>query len=209
MRDSGFLLPFRPPAFASWPSFARWGIGRPLRSAYRHEGRTPTGFPRFTRVRYGRGGCPLYPGDCGAHTTGTVSPAAARRISTARSLYPGAAIHHPGLRLTGHHQGFTVIHPSGLPLAGSPRMEQGPLGYSPELQTPPLPATHVEVGTGIEHSPELRHHQMVLQSTQLLTTCDLASHRRKPIPCDDLGMLTWCPFRPWTLSPLSVRFAAV
>src|ERR1035437_4561141 len=27
-------------------------------------------------------------------------------------------------------------------------MEQGPLGLTPELRTPPLPATHVRVGTG-------------------------------------------------------------
>ncbi len=39
--------------------------------------------------------------------------------------------------MTGHHQGFTVVHPSGLPLARSlPRTERGPLGFFPELRTP-------------------------------------------------------------------------
>ena len=60
-------------------------------------------------------------------------------------------------------------------------MEQGSLGVYPELHTPPLPATHVEVGTGIEHLPELRHHHLALQTTQLLNTCDLASHDRVTI----------------------------
>ena len=32
---SRFPVAFRLPAFASWPSFARWGTGPPLRSAYR------------------------------------------------------------------------------------------------------------------------------------------------------------------------------
>jgi hypothetical protein len=37
--------------------------------------------------------------------------------------------------------------------ACGPRMEQGPLGFFPELRTPPLPATHVRAGTGQEHGP--------------------------------------------------------
>jgi hypothetical protein len=45
------------------------------------------------------------------------------------------------------------IHLSGLPLACGPRMERAPLGFSPELRTPPLPATHVRMGTGLEHWP--------------------------------------------------------
>ena len=42
---------------------------------------------------------------------------------------------------------------SGLPLAGGPRMERVPLGFYPELRTPPLPATHVKVETGLKHRP--------------------------------------------------------
>jgi hypothetical protein len=41
-----------------------------------------------------------------------------------------------------------AIHPSGLALACSPRMERGPSGLNPELRTPPLPAAHVRAGTG-------------------------------------------------------------
>lgn len=89
---------------------------------------------------------------------------------------PQRSIPSPGLLLTRHHRGFTSVHPPGLPLACDPRMEQGPLGFSPELHTPPLPATHVRVGTGVGHLPELRHHQLVLLPTQPLTACALVAH---------------------------------
>ena len=87
---SRFPVAFRPPTFASWSSIARWGIGPPLRSAYRPRPcRTPTGLSRSTRTSGDRGGCPLYPGDSGAHTTGPSSPVATSRITTAMSLHPG------------------------------------------------------------------------------------------------------------------------
>src|SRR5206468_9751546 len=65
------------------------------------------------------------------------------------SLYPRPATHHRRLLITRHHQGFTVVHPSGLPLACSPRVEREPSGFPPGLHTPPLPAAHAGVGTGI------------------------------------------------------------
>ena len=87
-----FRLPvaFRLPAFASWSSFARWGAGPSLRLAYRPccQGRTPTGLSRFARMRCGRGGCPLYPGDCGALTAGRSSPAATCRFPAASPWTP-------------------------------------------------------------------------------------------------------------------------
>ncbi len=46
------------------------------------------------------------------------------------------------------YQGFTRVHPSDLPLACRSRMQRQRLGLYPELRTPPLRATHVEVGTG-------------------------------------------------------------
>jgi hypothetical protein len=75
---SRFPASCRQPAFASWSSIARSETGPSLRSAYRSPspGRTRTGLSRCTRMRCGRGGCPLYPADCGAHTAGNASPAA-------------------------------------------------------------------------------------------------------------------------------------
>ncbi len=52
------------------------------------QGRTPTGLSRSARMSCGRGGCPLYPGDCGARTAGRSSPAAARRLAAARPCTP-------------------------------------------------------------------------------------------------------------------------
>jgi hypothetical protein len=49
--------------------------------------------------------------------------------------------------VTRHHQGFTRVHPSGLPLACNSRMEREPSDLNPELRTPPLPAAHVRAET--------------------------------------------------------------
>ncbi len=87
----------------------------------RHAARTPSGFPRSTRVRHDRGGRPLNPGD------GGVLPAGGSAVRPA----PAAS------------------HPSGLPLACGPRTDRRPSGFFPELRTPPLPATHVRAGTGL------------------------------------------------------------
>jgi len=44
-----------------------------------------------------------------------------------------------------------ILHPPGLPLACGRLDGGGTLGLFPELHTPPLPATHVEEGTGRGH----------------------------------------------------------
>ena len=191
---SRFPVAFRLPAFASWPSFARWGTGPSLRPAYRScgQGRTPTGLSRSARMSCGRGGCPLYPGDCGARTAGRSSPAATRRLAAARPCTPRPASHHRRLLITRHHQGFTVVHPSGLPLACSPRVEREPLGFAPGLHTPPSPAAHAGVGTGIvgtclsyvtiSWSSSQRSHSPRATScrTDLIRACAL--HLERPIP---------------------------
>ena len=58
---SRFPVAFRLPAFASWSSDSRQGIGPSSRSAYRARpaARTPTGLPRSARTSCDRGGCPL------------------------------------------------------------------------------------------------------------------------------------------------------
>jgi hypothetical protein len=164
---SRFPVAFRPPAFASWSSFVRWGVGPSLRSAYRApcQGPDPNGVVTFRTHEMRPGRVPSIPRElwCPHGRHGIADRHLPLR--NGQSLNPGPTIHQPGLRLTRHHRGFTVVHPSGLPLACGPRMEREPLGFSPELHTPPLPTTHVEVGTGTGHLPELRHHQLVLQST--------------------------------------------
>jgi len=108
------------------------------------------------------------------------------------SLYPRPATHHRRLLITRHHQGFTIVHPSGLPLACGPRVEREPSGLFPGLHTPPSPAAHAGVGTGIvgtclsyvtiSWSSSQRNHSPRATScrTDLIRACTL--HLERPIP---------------------------
>jgi|GEM_PF-4705874 len=150
----GFLVILCPPG-----SWAFLTVGLPASS------RTPTGFPRFARSSNDRGGCPLYPGDDGAHPDRPRSPARACRITATRPCTPSQPSIHAGLCLTRHQPRVQAISP----VRSSPRRwlpdGTGALGLSPELRTPPLRATHVGVGTG-QLSTSLKHalrHQPNLQ----------------------------------------------
>ena len=123
------------------------GVRSSSRSTHRDTARTRAGFPRSTCVRLGRGGCRLYPGSGGVHATDQVPWVAACRFPAASPCTPAPLSIYPGLTLTRCHQRFTHVHPSGLPLTRRPRMDQGQPRLSPELRTPPLPATHVRAGT--------------------------------------------------------------
>jgi hypothetical protein len=83
-----------------------------------------------------------------------------------------------GPNVTRPHQGFTRVHPSGLPLACAPRTDRESLGVFSELRTPPLPATHVRAGTGHGHWPGITPSASAdLLSVNPLNLCDLVSHR--------------------------------
>jgi hypothetical protein len=160
-----FPVAFRLPAFASWSSIARWGTRPPSRSADRppSPGPDPNGVVTLHTHEMRPGRVPSLPRGlrCPHGWLGVSN----RRtpLRSGQSLHPEPAIHQPGLRVTRHHRGFTTVHPSGLPLTCNPVDGTRVLGLSPELHTPPLPATHVGVGTGNGHMPELRHrHQHVL-----------------------------------------------
>ena len=57
--------------------------------------------------------------------------------TSGQALSPRCSSRLPGLEITKHHQGFTHVHPPGLPLARLlPQTEQGPLGFYPGLRTP-------------------------------------------------------------------------
>jgi hypothetical protein len=148
---SWFPVAFRPPAFASWSSCARRGAGPSLRSAYRSccQGRTPTGLPRSARVSCGRGGCPLYPGDCGARTAGRSSPAAARRLAAARPCTPVQQPTTGGFLSRGIIKGSRSFTRPAFPSPVAPGWSGSPRACPPGLHTPPLPAAHAGVGTGI------------------------------------------------------------
>ena len=127
----GFLSPFGHRHSLPRSSDPHWGVGPSLRSAYRprRRARTPTGFPRSTRTRCDRGGCLLYPGGGGAHPADKKSPAGACRFTAASPYTPLGTTHQA--RLT-HNETSTevhAIHPSGLPLARDPWMEQESFGF--------------------------------------------------------------------------------
>ncbi len=138
----GFLGILYPPADISLPH------SRPTGQGPAHDGVT-TFHTYETRPGWG---APLYPG-----TAVFTRPVRSLRPAPAASqrpvLPPGYHIPSPMAYVTRHHQGFTHVHPSGLPLTCSGRMVRQPLGVNSELHTPPLPVTHVGAGTGIEHSP--------------------------------------------------------
>ena len=148
---SRFPAAFRPPAFASWSSCARWGTGPSLRSAYRSllPGPDPDGVATFRAHELRPGWVPSLPRGLRCPHGRQVIPGRRTPPCSGPSLYPRPATHHRRLLITRHHQGFTVVHPSGLPLACSPRVEREPSGLSPGLHTPPSPAAHAGVGTGI------------------------------------------------------------
>jgi hypothetical protein len=116
----GVLFPPGNPAFLT--------VGLP--ATPRQRSRTMTGFPRSARMRYGRAGCPLYPGGDGVPRD--------HRDVRGRRLPPCSGWPLPpqyrsptrDVRLTRHQQGFRVIHPSGLPLTCSTRSERAPSGFS-------------------------------------------------------------------------------
>ena len=84
--------------------------------------------------------------------------------------------------ITRRHQGFTRVHPPGLPpRLVIPWMDQGPLGSSPGLRTPTGRTCGARQGGGRASStrPELHdRHRRTLLSMSSLVTCDLASHDR-------------------------------
>ncbi len=86
---SRFPVAFRLPASLLGHPLPAGGLGLPCgRLTGPCQGRTPTGLSRFARMRCGRGGCPLYPGDCGALAAGRSSPAVTRRFPAASPFAP-------------------------------------------------------------------------------------------------------------------------
>ena len=174
----GFLLPFGHRHSLLGPSCSRRGVRPSSRSAYRAtSARTPTGFPRSTCTRHDRGGCPLYPG-AAVFTRPAMPPGRRLPLLNGQPCTPAQHPIRPGLTIDEASSG---VH-SRSPVRSSPRLwppdGTGVLGLSPELRTPPLPATHVKAGTG--HRTLTRDYVIDitadLQSQRATCTCDLVSH---------------------------------
>ncbi len=151
-----FPVPFRGLALASWDILSCWGMGAALQRADCSFEQTPTGFPRSARRRCDRFRWSLYRDregvpkssygepDCLAGTACSV-PAPVAIVSAGSPNF-----HIPMELLTRPHQDFTCVHHIGLTLVCGFCGEKL-LGFALSLSTPPLPATHREVGTGIGH----------------------------------------------------------
>jgi hypothetical protein len=158
-----FPAAFRPPASAFWHPVLPGDY--PLsRSAYRAtNGADPDRVSVFRTHETGWDGRPLYPGDGGVHATGPRSAVAACRFTAASPCHPGTATRPGELGLTGHHQGFTGIRPSSLPLACGPSAEPGPLGFPLKLRTPASRTRRRTPGRGLvsntDQKSRPRHHR--------------------------------------------------
>ena len=132
---SRFPVAVRLPAFASWSSFPRRGTGPSSRSAYRtpKTGSDLDGIVTFRTHETRPGRVPSIPRGLRCPHDRKASPTATRRITTAKSLNPGPTTTTRRLLSRGINQGFTRIHPSGLPLTCGPRVEREPLGFSPSF----------------------------------------------------------------------------
>jgi hypothetical protein len=180
---SRFPVAFRLPAFASRSSDARRGAGPSSRSAYRPEGRTPTGLPRSARTSCDRGGCPLYPGDrrCSSRPRDVLS----RRLPLYRgqSLVPAPASHRQGFASRGINEGSHDSPVRSSLACGRPGGTGSPWA-SPRASHPAV-AGDARRGWDRPSSTDLELHahiRSILQSGSSLMSCDLASHRptRKP-----------------------------
>ena len=152
-----FPVAFRPPAFACWASCP----AEEFRSPHGRPTRQPAPGPRrgfhvpHIRVTAGLGAL-FTPRPSGALTAGPIPPAAARPSSRGQALLPRSSSHLPELSITRRHQGFTRVHPPGLPpRLVDPPDETGALGLTPRASHPNRPDLRrtPDRGTGIEHSP--------------------------------------------------------
>ncbi len=148
---------------------------------------TLTGFPRFTRMRHGRVGCPLYPGGDGVPTAIGASSAVVCRLSAAGLLSPRHDDPTRRVAVTRHLQGFTGIHPSGpsphlWPLDGAAALGLS-LSLAPGHYWPRTsgrgPVSNTDRESRLRHRPNL-------QSTYSLIACDLVSQRSSAEEQDQL-----------------------
>jgi hypothetical protein len=151
-----FPVAFRPPAFASWASCPaeefRSPHGRPTR---RSPGPRRGFHVPHIRVTAGLGAL-FTPRPSGALATGPIPPVAARPLSQGPGPITPVLVPSPELSITRRHQGFTRVHPPGLPpRLVAPPDGTGALRLTPRASNPnrqDLRRTP-ERGTGIEHSP--------------------------------------------------------
>lgn len=114
-----FPLPFGRRRSLLGPSCARRRSSASLTVGLPDHGPDLDGVATFRMRETRPGWVPPMPRGGGVPAAGQVPPAAACRFPAA-SPTPRYCHHHPGLTLTRRHRRFTLVHPSGLPLACDP-----------------------------------------------------------------------------------------
>ncbi len=184
----GFPVAFRPTGvgFLGHPvppgNYAFLTVGRPDTCRYPD----PDGVSTFHVHETRPGGVPSRPRDGGALPTDAESSVGTRRFPAA-SPHPLSRFPSAGLNLTGHHRGFTYVHPSGLPLACGPRMEREPLGFISRSFAPRRYQRRTSrQGRALSTGPGLRsrhqHRSALLPASPLI-----ARHRTRPRVARRLG----------------------
>ncbi len=136
-----WLLDHPFPPHRSWASLT---VGLPGRT------RTSTGFSRSARYETRPAWVPSVPRGHGVLTTGRTSPVAV--AASLRQALPPALPPHPGVLVTRHQTKVSLaLTRPVFPLPVAPVWSGRPWAFPPMLRTPPLPATHVRVGTDHEH----------------------------------------------------------
>jgi hypothetical protein len=177
---SRFPAAFRLPAFASRSSDSRRGIGPSLRSAYRPRAGPRRGY-HVPHARASTGvGAPSTPRTAvlsRLKSSPWPAPAASQRpVPAPRYNIPSneVPLHEASTRVQ-------AIHPSGLPLACSPRMERAPLGFPPSFEPHRLITGDARRGgeQATNTGPELHAQHHISRSSNpcsSLNACDLVSH---------------------------------
>ncbi len=110
----GFLSPFGHRHWLVGSSFARWDTPPSSRTTHRTTARTPNGIVTFHTIKIRPGRVPPIPRGRRCHLTGTGLPVSVGRFPAACPT--PAPVPIGGSPMTRHQQGFTRVHPSGLPL---------------------------------------------------------------------------------------------
>jgi hypothetical protein len=145
--------------------------------------RTSTGLPRSARTSCDRDGCPLYPGDAGAHPGRGTCSAGACRSATARLFVP-APSHRQGSASRGIDE-VHAVHPSGLPWPVAARVERAALG----LPRASHPAVTGDARRGWDRPSstdlELHAHIRLIPSNPVVQS--LRATSRRTVPSRRLG----------------------
>jgi hypothetical protein len=163
-------------------SWALLTVGLPGKTT---PARTSTGLPRSARVSYDRGGCPLYPGDGGAHPGLSGVPSRRLPLLSGQSLHPAPTSHLTRAHFTRHQRGFKQFTRPVFPSPAAVRMERATAWAFPQSFAPRRPgADNARQGGDRPSSTDLKllaqHHISVDPPVgSSLTACDLVSQRHK------------------------------